>query len=156
MRCLTLEIGSGEHPDLTFQIHNDIRDDQPHVEVVGHCMEIDLPAEGFSLIKLNQVYEHFNAQDQGVLLKRIKNWLTPGGGLIIYTPDLDEINAMDDADPWKQKLLEGGRTNPFDYHIGLVGKARLGEQLTKNGYEVVELETTKGSVRALAVKSRVW
>src|SRR3989304_1124620 len=90
-RLMTLEIGSGENANLAFDLHNDIRGDQWHVELSGDCLDLDLPKESISLIKANQIYEHFERSDQIRLLRLCYRFLVKGGVIIIYTPDLDWV-----------------------------------------------------------------
>jgi 2-polyprenyl-3-methyl-5-hydroxy-6-metoxy-1,4-benzoquinol methylase len=63
-----------------------------HLNVTeGHLEAVDLPLEGFDVITMNDVIEHFS--DPRAALERSAALLRPGGILYLVTPDIGSLSA---------------------------------------------------------------
>lgn len=153
-QMLTLEVGSGLNPDLTYILHNDIVK-RPGIDTPGNILELDFEPGSISLIFMNQIFEHLSYFEQSIFLGKASDWLCGGGGIIISTPDSEYIDGLEDSD-WKEKLSNGIGDNKWDRHVGLVDKQYLRESLEFDGFEIVGMETVKGSIICNAVKGRIW
>lgn len=83
---MKIEIGAGEHPDLSFEIHTDILQ-LPHIELVCPMDRIIAPAGSFAGLRANDVLEH---QSWELIEATLKEWhriLEPGAECYIQVPN---------------------------------------------------------------------
>jgi len=108
--------------------------------VVGDVESVDLPFEpaSFDVVLCGDVVEHL--RDPGAALARLRQFLRPGGRLVLTTPNVAN---------WAIRLsLLAGRWRYTDRgildrtHTHLFTRKTLNETVTQAGYRVVELDHT--------------
>lgn len=104
------------------RLHLDVRE--------GGLDDVELPAEGFDVITLNDVIEHF--PDPLGALRRIHGLLRPGGLLYLVTPNIQSLSA---------RLLRGRWWGLRPAHLYYLTPATLSAMLRKAGLEVVLLKS---------------
>lgn len=111
---MKIELGSGYHPDMSFDIHIDINPKCPHLEHVCSVDKIPYPNDFFDEARSSDVLEHFSFRDT---LKVLREWyriLKPNGKIYIQCP-----NAKLLAKSWLEGTLpiftENGTKMPIEY-----------------------------------------
>lgn len=94
----------------------------------GDVMSIDLGDQRFDLIICQQIIEHLH--DPLGFVKRLKQWLAPGGVLIIETPCIDSVDRKIFKGCW------GGYHIPR--HFYLFNEKAVGLLLGKAGLKVMD------------------
>lgn len=111
---MKLEIGSGYHPNMEYDIHLDINPACPHVEIVSSADKISYPDNSFDAIRASDVLEHFSYRDTIRVLKEWCRVLKPGGSIYIQCP-----NAKALAKRWIEDDLPilswEGKEMPIDF-----------------------------------------
>ena len=87
-----------------------------------------IPEGGVDLITMFHVIEHVD--DPGTVIRRITDWLSPGGIFALETPNLDSLDAR-----LFHKTYWGGYHIPR--HWNLFTPATMSRLLTDNGMEVL-------------------
>lgn len=82
----------------------------PEIDADIYCDIVDLPFKDgvASRLYAGHVIEHFSEDDLYAAAVELDRVLEPGGTLMIVSPDMDRINALEDPEPW---LLEAMRTD---------------------------------------------
>jgi len=116
---MRLEIGSGGFPDPRYDIHMDIRENQPHVEVVGDAKDLFMfDDSSFEVIKAHDVLEHFSHRDIPSVLAEWLRVLEPGGVIHLCVPNFkpmaerylsinEEYVVPNDALAWSYWMFGG-------------------------------------------------
>ena len=91
----------------------------------------NMPNDSIDLITLFHVIEHLS--DPRDVLIKLRHWLSPGGMLVIETPNVDSI----DAHVFKSRYWGGYH---FPRHWHLFSKDTLGLLLQKAGFEVISVQ----------------
>jgi SAM-dependent methyltransferase len=55
-------------------------------------IEVDFPEAAFDLVILSHVLEHF--AEPGLVLGRVRRWLTPGGQVLVALPNLRHVSVL--------------------------------------------------------------
>ena len=111
---MRLEVGSGYHPNMDFDVHVDINPNCPHLEQVGSADKLPWPDETFEELRACDILEHFSYRDTIRVLKEWFRVLKPGGKIYIQCP-----NARLLAERWIASDLpmmhEKGIAMPIDF-----------------------------------------
>ena len=107
---MKLEIGSGYHPNMSFDIHMDINPNCPHLEKVGSADKLDWPDNSFDEIRASDIIEHFSYRKTIDVLKEWCRVLKPGGKIYIQCP-----NAKLLAKRWLETDLPLIGNMPIDF-----------------------------------------
>jgi ubiquinone/menaquinone biosynthesis C-methylase UbiE len=111
---MRLELGSGYHPNMDFDIHLDINPNCPHLEHVGSADNLPWADQSFSEARASDVLEHFSYRDTVRVLKEWLRVLEPGGRIYIQCP-----NAKLLAERWLKNDLPimhiSGNEMPIDF-----------------------------------------
>jgi 2-polyprenyl-3-methyl-5-hydroxy-6-metoxy-1,4-benzoquinol methylase len=95
----------------------------------------DLPSAGIDLATMFHVIEH--VADPGAVVRRIADWLVPGGALAIETPNLDSLDAR-----LFRRTYWGGYH--FPRHWNLFTPASLSRLVTAQGLQVESITYQTG------------
>lgn len=111
---MKLEIGSGYHPNMEYDVHMDINPNCPHLEHVGNADDLPFQDGSFEEMRACDVLEHFSYRDTVRVLKEWHRVLAPGGKIYIQCP-----NAKLLAERWIKGDLPimhiGATTMPIDF-----------------------------------------
>jgi predicted SAM-dependent methyltransferase len=106
-----VELGSGYHPDMSFNVHIDLNPNCPHLEYVSTVGWLPMFIDGIvDEIRACDVLEHFSYRDTITVLKEWYRILAPGGKIYIQTP-----NAKLLAERWLKNDLPIMNGMPIDY-----------------------------------------
>jgi predicted SAM-dependent methyltransferase len=106
----SIELGSGYHPDMSYDLHMDINPACPHLEHVGSIDKVPYPDNTFDKVRAVDVLEHFSYRDTVRVLKEWYRILVPEGKLLIQCP-----NAKLLAKRWLEDDLPIIGRMPIDY-----------------------------------------
>jgi len=154
-RLPVLEIGAGAHRDPDVDAYNDI---QPFEGLHYHCDARALPCAeaSFSIITANQMIEHLDEQGQKELLAECWRLLAQEGLLLLWTPDLDWMDAALAAGSitpqWYDTLHQGRGDGPYDGHRLMHTRQSLEALLIAAGFRVLSIREVGGSIEAVAFK----
>jgi SAM-dependent methyltransferase len=95
--------------------------------VVGTLPGIDVAADGFDLVVLSQVVEHFTDADQRTLLENARRKVRAGGYMLLTTPNRPVASRI---------YLRPGEAQPIENWLDPDGVVRL---LGATGWRVVDL-----------------
>ena len=111
---------------------------------------LDFPDQSFAEVRLHHVFEHFDRPTALVLLARWHGWLSPGGRLVVETPDFDESarTILDPSLPWEAKAvamrhLFGSHEASWAYHLDGWNEGRFRRTLERLGYADISAERTR-------------
>jgi hypothetical protein len=133
-------VASGtSHPDLAADIR--------HV----HC-----PAEALKEIRLHHVFEHFERAAALALLVRWHDWLSPGGSLVIETPDFERcIEGFQARSFAEQSLILrhifGSQEALWAEHLDGWSATRFRHVLSRLGYVDVKTRETTSDPAGLLI-----
>jgi predicted SAM-dependent methyltransferase len=106
----------------------------PCVDHVGNASDLSaFENDCFEQIYASHVLEHFDYRDQLVLtLTEWRRVLEPGGSLLVSVPDLDTLarlfvdrERLSMPDRFTiMRMIFGGHTDRYDYHLGTAGLRR--------------------------------
>ena len=83
----SLELASGYHPDMSYDIHMDINPHCPHLEYVGNANDLPWPNDYFDEIRAADIIEHFSYRHTIPVLKEWYRVLKPEGKIYIQCPN---------------------------------------------------------------------
>lgn len=117
-----------------------------HVDHVGNANDLSRFADNtFSALYASHVLEHFSYTTD--LQPALKEWyrvLLPNGKIYLSVPDLDTLAALliDKNVSFKDRfyvmrMLYGGQTNAYDYHLTGFNEDFLRFYLTKAGFKSI-------------------
>jgi SAM-dependent methyltransferase len=112
----------------------------------GPLDEVELAQGGFDVVTMWDVIEH--VPRPGASLRRIGEWLRPGGWLIMRTPDADSPYARAFGRYWAG--LDAPR------HLVVFGRSTLTRLLTENGFQIERVWTLSGSHALTVLSWRCW
>jgi glycosyltransferase involved in cell wall biosynthesis/GT2 family glycosyltransferase/Tfp pilus assembly protein PilF/predicted SAM-dependent methyltransferase len=149
---LRLHLGCGEqHMDGYVNIdypqenHNV---QTPKADFEADILALDFPPESVDEIRLHHVFEHFPRVKAYALLIRWREWLRPGGRILIETPDLVGSAKMLLSDaPWQHKSalvrhLAGDQADKWAYHVDHWFPERFQRTLDELGFIDCHTEST--------------
>ncbi len=110
---------------------------------VGTLEALSLPAAAYDCILMNHVIEHLH--DPVGLLEECLRLLTPGGLLVVVTPNIESLGARTFGVSWRG--LEPPR------HLYLYGRDTLRQLALRTGYAEVESFTSVAHAELLAIQS---
>lgn len=153
----TLEIGAGEHPHESYEIHADILP-LPHIELICRLDALPFKDGGVTALRANHVLEHQSWELVGPTLSEWARVLAPGGRVDIGVPDAAYIAGQwvrgelgtEEANYW---LLGGHSDRPahrgvdergvprwiWNAHHTLFDAQSLRAALERSGFENVEI-----------------
>lgn len=74
----------------------------------SNIFDLDFKKESIDEIRLHQVFEHFSRQESLSLILMWRQWLKPGGVLIIETPDFEEcVKKFLETDDLRTRFVLG-------------------------------------------------
>ena len=95
--------------------------------LTGPLEEVQFPLQSFDVVTLQHVIEHF--RDPVRMVRRIKDWLVPGGLIWIETPDIDSGGARRSGKHWQHiKVPE---------HLFYFSERTLVRLIEQQGFKVV-------------------
>ena len=112
----------------------------------GPMDQVDLASQSFDVVTLWDVVEHL--PQPGASLRRITEWLQPGGRLVMRTPDASSVYARVFGRYWAG--LDAPR------HLTVLDRASLLRLLSQNGFQVERLWVLSGSYAITALSLRFW
>lgn len=117
---------------------------------------LDCPEGALAEIRLHHVFEHFERAVALALLVRWLDWLEPGGGLTIETPDFERgVVGFAERSFAEQSLilrhLFGSQEAAWARHLDGWSPHRFREVLGRLGYEGIETEATISDEQGLLV-----
>lgn len=115
----------------------------PHVDHLGNANDLSRFEDGtFDRIYASHVLEHMDYQRE--LLATLEEWhrvLVPGGVLMASVPDLDTLarllldKSLDSAGRFQvMRMIFGGHTDEYDYHVVGLNEEILGYFLETAGF----------------------
>ncbi|CCE25358.1 MULTISPECIES: class I SAM-dependent methyltransferase [Methylotuvimicrobium] len=138
-----LHIG-GTKRKAGWEIFNIVKTD--HVDHVGNANDLSRFADNtFSAIYASHILEHFSyISDLQEVLKEWFRVLLPGGKIYLSVPDLDTLATLlvDKSLSFKDRfyvmrMLYGGQTNAYDFHMVGLNEDFLRFYLTKAGFKSI-------------------
>jgi ubiquinone/menaquinone biosynthesis C-methylase UbiE len=85
---MKVEIGSGYHPDMTYDIHVDVNPHCPHLEYIRSADSLDMfQNDTVEEIRACDVLEHFSYRDTLRVLGEWYRILKPGSKIFIQCPN---------------------------------------------------------------------
>jgi len=149
---LRLHLGCGEqHMDGYVNIdypqenHNV---QTPKADFEADILALDFPSDSVDEIRLHHVFEHFPRVRACGLLIRWREWLRPGGRLLIETPDLVGSAKMLLSDaPWQHKTalvrhLAGDQADKWAFHVDHWFPERFQRTFEELGFAEVQTQST--------------
>jgi 2-polyprenyl-3-methyl-5-hydroxy-6-metoxy-1,4-benzoquinol methylase len=114
---------------------------RPGLEVhLGEITELELPESSFDAVVMNHVIEHL--RDPGVVLRRIRDLLVPGGMLVAATPNIDSFGHSVFGRAWRG--LEPPR------HLTIYSLSALRSLVLASGFARAEAWTSCARAQAMA------
>ena len=108
---IKVELGSGYHPNMDFNLHIDINPNCPHLEYVRSVDDLKMFTDNtIDEIRACDVLEHFSFRHTVDILKEWYRVLKPNGKIFIQTP-----NAKLLAERWLKNDLPIMEDMPIDY-----------------------------------------
>lgn len=162
-----LELGSGERPyhDGRYWVHNDEREDLPHVEIICKAEDITtvVGRDRVHELRAAHLLEHFSYLRTVGILKEWALCLVPGGLIHIEVPNLMwqcKALALDAPDPmgiyYSHKevvsLIFGGQDYSGNYHFTGFTEETLKDSLLEAGYRFPEVTDIGQVLIAKAMK----
>lgn len=138
-----LHIG-GTKKKAGWEIFNIVKND--YVDHVGNANDLSCFADNtFSALYASHVLEHFSyTMDLQQVLREWYRVLLPDGKIYLSVPDLDVLAALviDKNLSFKDRfyvmrMLYGGQTNAYDYHLVGLNEEFLTFYLTKVGFKSI-------------------
>lgn len=154
-----IELGSGFHPDMTYDIHMDINPACPHLEHVGNVDKVPYPDNYFDKARAADVLEHFSYRDTVRVLKEWYRILKPGGVIYIQCPDAKllatrwlagEFSDMD-ASYWicgghnDGVFAKNDETWRYNAHYTLLSPQSLEKYIKEAGFSSCTIQSDGGS-----------
>jgi SAM-dependent methyltransferase len=90
----------------------------------------DLPSAGFDAVLMGDVLEHLTTGDEA--LERVKDWLVPGGALVLLLPDAGSLVARTLGRRWWSVIPT---------HVHYFTRNSIRTLLERHGFEVVAIDT---------------
>lgn len=149
---LRLHLGCGEQHmegyvniDYPQENHN-VQKPRPDFE--ADILDLEFPRGSVDEVRLHHVFEHFTRVRALALLIRWREWLRPGGILLIETPDLvgSARTILAPDRPWWHKTsairhLAGDQADRWAFHVDHWFPERFQRTLTAMGFEDVRTES---------------
>jgi ubiquinone/menaquinone biosynthesis C-methylase UbiE len=168
---MKLEVGSGGNPDPSYEIHMDIREGLPHLDVVGDCAKLDfLMNETIDEIRANDIIEHFSHRQIRSVLKEWLRVLVSGGIIHICTPnfrvmaerylsgDKETYVVPNNALAWSYWLGGGqdydGEAWRYNAHYTFFDKESWLRLAHEVGFDIVRLDEDGGTNLLIDIKKR--
>ena len=107
---MKIELASGYHPDMSFDIHSDINQNCPHLEYVGSLDKLPWEDNYADEMRACDIIEHFSYRDTLRVLAEWRRVLKPGGRIFIQCP-----NAKLIAKSWLEGTLPIMGDMPIDF-----------------------------------------
>jgi len=153
---LRLHLGCGEQHmegyvniDYPQENHN-VQKPRPDFE--SDILDLEFPRGSVDEIRLHHVFEHFTRVRALALLIRWREWLRPGGTLLIETPDLvgSARTILAPDTPWWHKTsairhLAGDQADKWAFHVDHWFPERFQRTLAAMGFEDVRTESVAWS-----------
>ncbi len=92
--------------------------------------EVDLPERGFDAVLMGDVLEHLTRVDEA--LERVREWLAPGGALVLLLPDAGSRVARGLGRRWWSVIPT---------HVHYFTRASVSHLLGRHGFRVVDVST---------------
>lgn len=106
---MKLNLGCGQYraPIGWINIDHPSAEGDPDINPDIYCNIIDLPFKdaAASRIYMGHVIEHLSQADMYAAFGEIDRVLAPDGILMIVSPDMDRINAMEEVPEWLQEAM---------------------------------------------------
>ncbi len=163
---MKIELASGYHPDMSFDIHSDINPNCPHLEHVGSLDKLPWEDNFADEMRACDIIEHFSYRDTLRVLAEWYRVLKPGGKIYIQCPnakllaqrwlnnDLPLMNGMPidfSASYW---IMGGQEDNTFaksgddwrwNAHYTLFSPESMKFYLEKVGFKDIDIQGDGGS-----------
>lgn len=138
---LKLEIGSGKRPHKGYTTI----DIEPHsnANYVGDFREMAF--WGVEEIRSHHLLEHFSRDESVKVLALWREWLKPGGTLIVETPDFEYIckefaEKPKDVHYWLTRHAYGSQEAGWAFHRDGWYEEKFRQVLPEVGFEIIEVK----------------
>lgn len=148
---MKLDIGSGNQPHhgyTTIDVEH-----SAHPDIVGDFRTMSF--SNIEEIRAHHLLEHFDRKEGIEVLKQWRDWLAPGGRLIVETPDLERIcyffiNRQDGRwanQEWLNHHLYGSQEAGWAYHKDGWYKEKFERVLPELGFEIELIKQKHSYIR---------
>lgn len=127
---LTLIEGSGI-------LHKEAQLKYPNINCIHTLFEDFSPCDKFDLILAAHVLEHLD--DPKIILSKFREWLAPGGVIIVVVPNQNSLHRQLAVDMGIQETLDA--LSPRDLLVGhkrVYSLSELKNQLVSSGFKIVD------------------